>query len=371
MRAAPRFGVLLIGNFLSSSRGTRCVCEELADRLAARGWTVISASDRPGAFARLRDMLATVWRERPRYSVAQIDVYSGRAFIWAELVSLTLRLLGKPYLLILRGGSLPRFARRWPWRVRRLLRSAHAVAVPSPYLLRQMTPYCADVQLLPNPIEVGDYPFRLRAQPDPTLVWLRAFLDTYNPTLAPRVLALLSREFSDIRLSMVGPDWGDGTLEAARRVARQLGIDDRIVWAGSAPKSAVPAWLDRGDIFLNTANVDNTPISVLEAMACGLCVVSTNVGGMPDLARHNHDALLVPPDDAEAMAAAIRRVLTERGLAASLSATARRTVEQYDWAVVLPLWEQLFTALADGTRAPIPARAPDPLAMPAPEIDRL
>ena len=121
---------------------------------------------------------------------------------------------------------------------------------------------------------------------------------------------------------------------------------DRIAWPGGVPKADVPAWLSQGDIFLNTTNADNTPVSVLEALACGLCVVSTNVGGIPYLLEHEEDALLVPPNDLEAMAAAVRRVLTEPGLAERLSRNARKKAKGFDWSVVLPQWEELLWAMA-------------------------
>jgi glycosyltransferase involved in cell wall biosynthesis len=83
-------------------------------------------------------------------------------------------------------------------------------------------------------------------------------------------------------------------------------------------------------------------------MACGLCVVSTNAGGITYLLEHEHDALLVPPDDHEAMAAAVRRLLTEEGLAARISRNARRKAEQFDWSVILPQWEALLKGVAAG-----------------------
>ena len=121
-----------------------------------------------------------------------------------------------------------------------------------------------------------------------------------------------------------------------------MGITDFVEFAGVIPNAEVPVWLQRGDIFINTTNVDNTPVSVLEAMACGLCVVSTNVGGIPYLLEDGQNALLTPPDDPDAMASAIHRILTEPGLSARLSENARRQVEQYDWSVVLPEWERLL-----------------------------
>lgn len=119
--------VLLIGNFLFSSIGNRSVCEDLALQLVAANRPVFITSERPGRLARLFDMLSTVWRKRREYSLAQIDVFSGLAFIWAEAVCQALRWVGKPYILTLHGGSLPSFAQRWPRRVRHLLRSAATV----------------------------------------------------------------------------------------------------------------------------------------------------------------------------------------------------------------------------------------------------
>jgi glycosyltransferase involved in cell wall biosynthesis len=128
-----------------------------------------------------------------------------------------------------------------------------------------------------------------------------------------------------------------------KRIATQLHVEERIELPGKVTKAEVPDWMNRADIFLNTTNIDNTPVSVLEAMACGLCVISTNVGGIPYLLEHEHDALLVPPDDPVAMATAVRRLLTEPGLAERLSRNARQTVEEFDWSILLPRWEALLT----------------------------
>ncbi|MBX3301833.1 MAG: glycosyltransferase family 4 protein [Nitrospira sp.] len=216
------------------------------------------------------------------------------------------------------------------------------MTAPSRYLLEQMQPYRKDIILLPNPLDLSKYSFSLRRHPAPSLVWLRALHNIYNPSLAVRVVALLSEDFPDVRLSMIGPDKGDGSLESARDLAVQLGVSDRTTFTGPVPKDSIAHWLNQGDIFLNTTRVDNTPVSVLEAMACGLCVVSTNVGGIPYLIENECDALFVADDDHIAMAKAVQRLVTEDGLAERLSKNARKKIESFDWSNILPKWEKLF-----------------------------
>jgi glycosyltransferase involved in cell wall biosynthesis len=337
-------GVALIGNFLSASGGSRCVCEELSLRLAATGWNVITASDKRPRPWRLLHMVHTVFWHTRDYDVAVVELYSGRAFIWAEIVCAALRTIRKPYLLALHGGHLPRFSRAHPRRVSRLLNSAAIVTVPSNYLLAEMKPFCPHLVLLPNALDLSRYEFCLRQHPQPWLLWLRSFHHIYNPLLGLQVLANLIPDFPNARLTMVGPDKGDGALQQTVRLAQRLKLLNHLCLPGGVPKTEVPTWLARGDIFLNTTNADNAPVSVLEAMACGLPVVSTNVGGLPYLLEHERDALLVPPKDGIAMTAAVRRLLTDTPLAVRLSRESRAKAETFDWSKILPLWESLLAS---------------------------
>ncbi len=333
-------GILLISNFLSG-HGSRGVCEELALRLSADGMRVITASNKPARIPRLIDMLETAWSRRDDYDFAHVAVFSGFAFIWAEATCALLKNLGKPYALTLHGGNLPSFARAHPERIRRLLNSAEVVLAPSAYLREALSPYRSDIGLMENALDIDRYPFRLRQKIKPTLVWLRSFHEIYNPTLAPTVLRWIADEFPEARLIMVGPDKKDGSLERTRQAAKERRVAEHITFVGGIEKSAVPEWLNRGDIFLNTTNIDNTPVSVIEAMACGLCVVSTNVGGIPFLLKDEQDALLVPPNHPDAMVDAIRRILRDTDLARALSENARNKAERYDWSVVLPKWKEM------------------------------
>ena len=349
LHALPQ-GVLLVGHF-PKGVGTRGVGEELAERLRGLGCRVLLTSQRQSGAGRLRDMIATILRKRREYRVAAIEVFSGLAFAYAEAAGLALQALGRPYVLTLHGGNLPAFARRWPGRTRRLLRSAAAVTAPSSYLIDELQSFRNDVQLLPNAVDVAAYPFRSRKSPRPRLIWLRAFHRIYNPTLAPRVVARLVPDFPDIQLTMVGSDKRDGSLQATAGMVSALSLANHVSLPGGVPKADVPLWLQRGDIFLNTSDIDNTPVSVVEAMAAGLAIVSTSVGGIPYLLKADHDALLVPAGDADAMARAVKRLLTEPGLAERLSRNARASAEQCDWPHVLPHWRRLLGSVAESGSA--------------------
>lgn len=339
--------VLLVGNFLSSVGNNRTTAEEFAFRLRTAGYGVYTTSSSKNRFLRLMDMLWTVLTLRGWYSLAYVEVYSGKAFLWAELVCVLLRSLCKPYILALHGGSLPVFSLQNSGRVGRLLQCADFVTAPSRYLQEKMSIYRKDILLIPNPIDISSYSFVHRVSPSPHLVWLRAFHKIYNPSLAPRLLALLVKDFPDARLTMIGPDKGDGSLGLTQKVASELGVAGRISYAGSVPKERVPKALQSGDIFINTTNVDNTPVSVVEAMACGLCVVTTDVGGLPYLLKDGVDALLVPPDAPQSMANAVCRLLTESGLAEKLATNARCKAEGFDWSMILPQWKKLFLELSN------------------------
>lgn len=342
MSAPP---LLYVGTFLSKAGANRSYCEDLADRLEMRGRHVVRTSQRLPRLSRVADMLRVAWRERGSYRAAIVDVFSGMAFVWAEAVCFELARLGKPFVLTLHGGNLPEFAAKWPRRVRHLLGSAAAVTAPSSFLAERMRAFREDLRVVRNAIDIDSYPFAPRDRARSRLVWVRAFHEMYDPVLAVDVLARVAARHPDVRLAMIGPD-KDGSRARVESRARQLGVLDRLDLPGAVSRVEVADRLGAADVFVNTTRVDNTPLSVIEAMASGLCVVSTSVGGIPHLVRDGETGILVPPGDAAAMADGIDRVLREPALAARLSRGARAFATECDWAPVLAQWDALLDGVA-------------------------
>lgn len=346
-RTVPISGVLMVGNFLSAKRGTRFYCEDFSDRLGEAGWDVTRTSSRAGRVLRLADMLYTVVSQRGRYAVGCVEVYSGPSFYWAEAVTAVLRRLHKPYVAVLHGGRLPEFRREHPRRFSRFLASATQVVTPSQYLRHALVETRADLRYLPNAIDLTKYLFRVREQPAPRICWLRAFDDTYDPAMAVRAFALVYARRPDATLTMIGPTKQASSMEAVKRVVAQNNLDAFVEFTGAVPKNEVPAILDCHDVFLNTTRYESFGVAVMEAAASGMPIVTTDVGEIPYLWSDGVDALLVRPGDAEAMAAAVLRILDEPGTAASLSRNARAKAEHFGWDAVLNTWMDVFGELAE------------------------
>lgn len=334
--------IILIGNFLSSHNGVRGVSEELYERLVSNGWIVRVTSAKWNRIERLFDMIFSIWNWRNEYCCANVEVYSGWAFFWAEIVTLCLRLLKKPYCLTLHGGNLPAISQIWPGGFQQFLKRAVIVSTPSSYLKRSFETLRMDIRYIPNAIDLSCYRFRLREKAAPRVIWLRALHSIYQPELAVRVISLLINEFPTITLLMVGPDKEDGSRLRMETLATELGVREAVHWIGAVLKVDVPKTLNQCDIFLNTTLYESFGVSVIEAAACGLPIVTTNVGELSSLWQDGHDALLVSPDDCSGMANAVRRLLKEDGLAEKLSTNARIKAEQFDWSFILPQWENLF-----------------------------
>ncbi len=332
--------IVYIGNMLTKHGVTPTAIDTLGERLAAR-YPMVRASDKKNQLLRLADMLLTALRRAPRAKLVLIDVYSRRSFYYAWAAAMLCRLLGKPYIPILHGGDLPKRLDRTPRLCRMVFGSAAANVAPSRYIQQAFADRGYAARFIPNAIELGRYAFRLRAKLQPKLLFVRALDRTYNPDMAIHALAQVRADWPEASLTMVGPD-RDGSRRRLVDLAKALGLDDAVALTGRLPLDRWLALAAERDIFVNPTNTDNHPVSVTEAMALGLPVVSTNAGGLPWLIEPEHDGLLVEPDAPDQMAAAISRLLRDPELAEALCRNGRRKAERFDWTAVERQWRELI-----------------------------
>ena len=149
--------ILFIGNHFLAENINVNVWQELPVRLMEQGFQTLITSPHQKKITRLFDMVWTILTKQEDYQLAEIDLFSGPAFIWAEISVFCVKLIIKPFILTLHGGNLPEFSRHFPQRVRSVLTSAKCVISPSPYLASQLKSFRSDIRVIPNPISIDQF----------------------------------------------------------------------------------------------------------------------------------------------------------------------------------------------------------------------
>lgn len=263
-------------------------------------------------------------------------------------------LLGRPVVLHYHSGEADDHFRRWRRLFPACLRWPAAVVVPSTYLQAVFARHGIATTVIPNIVDLSHFRHRERQSIRPRLLSVRNFEPYYRVDVTIEAFALLKTRLHDATLTLAGY----GSLERElRRLASRLGVPD-IVFAGRVDPERLPALYDRADIFVNSSVVDNQPVSVLEAFAAGLPVVSTPTGDIANMLREGGAGILVDPLDRAAMADAVATLVDRPDLACRLASRARAQVERHTWAAARTLWASIYQTVLD--RPPAHAAAPMP-----------
>lgn len=332
--------LLYIGNKLSQHGYTVTSIETLGAFLENEGYNLNYASSKKNKVLRFLDMLLKTWQFRKKTDHVIIDTYSTSNFWYAFAVSQLCRCLKLKYIPILRGGDLPQRLKKNPKLCAMIFNNAYKNIAPSKYLLHYFNEAkIKNLIYIPNTIELKNYPFKLREKTAPKLFWVRSFAKIYNPKMAIDVLKLLQKEYPEASLCMVGPE-KDGSLNETKEYAAKIGVS--VNFTGKLSKNEWASLSQNYDIFINTTNFDNTPVSVMEAMALGLPVISTNVGGIPFLLENQLTAILVKIANVEEMVNAIKQLCSNPHLAEKLSQNSRNISESFDWQEVKQKWNEIL-----------------------------
>lgn len=126
---------------------------------------------------------------------------------------------------------------------------------------------------------------------------------------APDIVIMALRHLKDANVNVKMAWLGGGKyLEEMRSLAQRLGVEDMIDFKGSVSRDIVESFLDKADLFIHVSRTEGLPRAVIEAMAKGLPVIGTRVGGIPELLTENS---LIDPDDAISLAEKIKKFIAE------------------------------------------------------------
>lgn len=290
------------------------------------------------AFFRLAPYVARLWRAMPGAVVVHVMANSGWAWhLFAAPAIRIAKALRRPVVVNYRGGLAEEFLARSARSVTATLAGTRLV-VPSRFLQEIFRRHGVEAEIIPNVVDVERFrpaEDRSVSHETPHIVIARNLEQIYGIDLALRALKLVVQQHPGLRVSIAGNGPEFGSLQA---LARDLGIEARVRFTGRLDVAEMADLYRQADVVLNPSRVDNTPNSILEALASGVPVVSTNVGGIPYLVEHGQTAWLCEPESPRALADGVLELLSKPGLRRKLVANGLALAGSCSWPAVRDRW---------------------------------
>jgi glycosyltransferase involved in cell wall biosynthesis len=328
---------------------------QLSDLLAGEGVTVevlqTNAPYRPHfvegirgirALFRLIPYLFNLWSLAGRVQLIHLMANSGWSWqlyaapaIWIGWVRNT------PVIVNYRGGEAREYFSRSIGVIRPSMNKTSSIVVPSGFLRQVFSEFDFSVEVIPNIVDLEAFAPKedSRDKQSFQLVITRNLEPIYGLETAIKALAKALQTVPGLELKIAG---SGPLLRDLERLAEDEGVAGSVEFVGRLERAGIVDLYQRSHVMLNPSRVDNMPNSVLEALAGGLPVISTNVGGVPYIVEQGKTALLVERDDPDAMAAAIVKLFSDVSLRKRLAENGLREVQQYGWEKVRDSWLAIY-----------------------------
>ena len=235
-----------------------------------------------------------------------------------------------------RQGEINRLANVLAFRVsRRIVANSRDVAT---YIMRTYAAPATPIRVIYNGIDVERFSPAVEAERPGPIVTIGRMVEQKNHALFLQAAAALGQEMAHMRFVIVGDGPLRGSLEGQ---AARLGIADRVTFAGQ--RGDVETILPAASLFWLTSRWEGMPNVILEAMACGVPVLTPDVGGVRELVRDGVDGFIVPRDDAHAFVLRSRQLLNDTVLWRSQSRAARGRAEEFSTANMIETMAQVYS----------------------------
>lgn len=352
--ASPR--VAIVAPSLDILGGQGIQARDLADALSRDGFDVLFVAVNP-RFPRglrwlrrvpvLRTLLNQVFYAFSLLRLRRADVvHVFSAAYWSFLLApvpaiFAARSFGKRVILNYHSGEADDHLARWGRRVHPFLRLVDTIVVPSVYLQEVFQAHGYEARVVRNIIDLSAFGYRARRSLGPKLLSCRNLEPHYRVQDVLEAFTLVKQRYPQASLRVAGYGSQASRLRAWVEERSLEGVE----FLGRVEPGDIAALYDSTDVFLNASVIDNQPISILEAFAAGLAVVTTSVGDIPHMLDGGRLGVIVPEQSPAAMAAAVIELLASPEQAARMSEEARKEVRRYTWPEVRRAWLEVYGAV--------------------------
>ncbi len=280
-------------------------------------------------------------------TVDVIHVFSNSGWAW-QLFSAPVVWIGWinkiPVIINYRGGEAKQYLDKSIHWVRPTLNRAATLIVPSAYLQKIFSEFDFKTEIIPNIINLDRFTPKMNSQQCFHLMVARNLENIYGIDTAILAVKHIKKIYPQVRLSIAGSGPQENELLA---LVKDLRLEDSVKFIGKITPDEMVQLFHDSDIMLNPSLVDNMPNAILESMACGVPVVTTNAGGIPFIVENNVTALLVEINNPEEMANAVIKLFQDESLFNTLTNNGIEEVKKYAWNVVKLQWLDLYHQLSN------------------------
>ena len=295
--------------------------------------------------------VTTLFAQVRKYDVVHIFSASYFSFVLAPTPAILIsKLFRKRVLLNYHSGEADDHFRRWPSAIK-TIQLADELVVPSEYLVKVFADFGLKAKAINNLIELDDFTFRERRQLRPRFLTNRNLETHYGVDCVLRAFAKIQKTYPDASLTIAGTGSQLASLQA---LAEELGLQNT-VFVGRVEPDSIYAQYDAADVYLNGSRIDNQPLSILEAFACGIPVVTSDAGGIPEMVADCITGFVVQVDDHESMAATALSVLEKRDDTVRITRMAFDECQKYSWQSVGEQWNEMYSSLTEGQSRTAPS----------------
>ena len=287
--------------------------------------------------------VASLFLRIPKYDVIHVFSASYFSFVLAPTPAIVIgKLFGKKVLLNYHSGEAEDHLHRWRRTAIPTLRLVDSLIVPSVYLVRVFTHFGLQARAIFNLIETEEFQFRERRVLRPVFLSNRNLETHYGVDRVLRAFEIIQQRFPNAVLTVAGDGSQRTSLE---KLSRTLPLKN-VSFVGRVPPDQIREFYNAADIYLNGSEIDNQPLSLLEAFACGLPIVTTDAGGIPDIVRDGETGFLVPCGSYELLAERAIKLLNDPALAETLAQKGKLECSKYSWVLLRDAWMNVYEELA-------------------------
>ena len=288
-------------------------------------------------------------RRVPRYDVIHIFSASYFSFIISQTPAILIsRCFGKRIVLNYRSGQCDDHLQKWKLIVYPILRLIDRIIVPSQFLVDVFAKHGFEASAIANVVDVQDFPFVDREHFKPKILVPRMLDPIYNVECSIRAFHIVKQQVPDAELTVLGDGPQEGYL---KKLVEELELEG-VTFVGRVDRSRIPSLYQEHDVFLNSSSIDNMPVSILEAYAVGLPVVSTDAGGIPYIVKDEETGYLAPVNDHQGLASRLLKVIQSPEKTRQIVHAAKLESNRYRWPAVAKQWFDLYRTLAPRSNSP-------------------